>query len=137
MGCVTSKATQTHDDSVKPDIHNIIPTVRPPTSVTMLFKGWLRPAALTHAYLTVQASEIQAPTKPPVVMKGRAAIAAEAATPAADVVIPDIPKSESVLRLLGMSFQTADSRALAMTLAAKRVNFSLTCRDCHQGQSAL
>lgn len=67
----------------------------------MLSKGRLGPA-LICVYLAVQASEMQAPTKPPVVMKGRAAIAAEAATPAADVVIPDIPKSESVLRLLGM-----------------------------------
>ena len=34
-------------------------------------------------------------------MKGRAAIAAEAVAPGADVAIPDIPKSDSVLRLLG------------------------------------
>ena len=34
-------------------------------------------------------------------MKGRAAIAAEAVAPGAEVEIPNIPKTESVLRLLG------------------------------------
>ncbi len=76
-------------------------------------------------------------------MKGRAAIAAEAVAPGAEVEIPNIPKTDTVLRLLGENLllhSSSQLQGISMQVSGSvspNLQSAAACRDRYKGEPPL